>query len=98
MARERQHLGITIDLSREKGLSDFAKSLLKEYYCRKEEKNSQEAFARSAVAYSGGDMKLAQRIYDYASQGWFMFSSPVLSNAVLSGEKVKGRRCWWPLV
>ena len=89
MARERQHLGITIDLSREKGLSDFAKSLLKEYYCRKDEKNSQEAFARAAVAYSSGDMKLAQRIDDYASQGWFMYSSPVLSNAVLPGEKVK---------
>ncbi len=31
MARKRKHLGITIDLSREKGLSEFAISLLKEY-------------------------------------------------------------------
>ena len=33
--------------------------------------------------------KLAQRIYDYASQGWFMYASPVLSNAPLGYAKVK---------
>ena len=33
---------------------------------------------------------LAQRIYDYASKGWFMFSSPLLSNAPAQGEKVRG--------
>ena len=89
MARKREHLGITIDLSREKDLSEFAISLLKEYYCRKDEKNCQEAFARAAVAYCDGDMNVAQRIYDYASKGWFMYSSPVLSNAVLPNEKIK---------
>ena len=47
------------------------------------------AFARAAYAYSFDDKGLAQRIYDYASQGWFMYSSPVLSNAPLPKEKVK---------
>ena len=34
-------------------------------------------------------MKLAQRIYNYASNKWFMFASPVLSNALKPNEKVK---------
>ena len=46
-----------------------------------EEDSPQEAFARAALAFCADDKKLAQRIYDYASQQWFMFSSPILSNA-----------------
>ena len=34
-------------------------------------------------------MELAQRIYDYVSKGWFMFASPVLSNAPLPNKKPK---------
>ena len=85
----RQHLGISIDVKRDRVLSDQAFKLLKDYYCRKDEKSPQEAFARAAVAYSYGDMELAQRIYDGASKGWFMFSSPILSNAPLPDQKAK---------
>lgn len=85
----RQHLGINIDARRDRLLSDQAFKLLKDYYCRKDEKSPQEAFARAAVAYSYGDMELAQRIYDGASKGWFMFSSPILSNAPLPDQKAK---------
>jgi len=85
----REHLGINIDVRRDKSLSDQAFKLLTDYYCRKDEKSPQEAFARAAVAYSAGDMELAQRIYDAASKGWFMFSSPILSNAPLPNEKAK---------
>jgi ribonucleoside-diphosphate reductase alpha chain len=42
------------------------------------------------MAYAEGDQEFAQRIYDYASKRWFMFASPVLSNAPLEGEKPKG--------
>ena len=84
-----QYLGIEIQTKRDKTLSEQSFKLLKDYYCRDGEKSPQMAFARSAVAFCGGNMKLAQRIYDYVSQGWFMYSSPVLSNAVLKGEKVK---------
>jgi len=84
-----QHLGIEIQTKRDKTLSEQSFKLLKDYYCRDDEKSPQMAFARSAVAFCGGNMKLAQRIYDYVSQGWFMYSSPVLSNAVLKGEKAK---------
>ena len=85
----RQHLGITIDARKDRLLSEQAFKLLKDYYCRKDEKTPQEAFARAAVAYSYGDMELAQRIYDGASKGWFMFSSPILSNAPLPDQKAK---------
>ena len=84
-----QHLGIEIDKTRDKILGEQSFKLLKDYYCREDEKSPQMAFARSAVAYCNGNLKLAQRIYDYVSKGWFMYSSPVLSNAPLKGEKVR---------
>ena len=84
-----KHLGVRIDYNRDDNMTEQAVKLLKDYYCRADEKSPQQAFARAAVAYSYGDKKLAQRIYDGASKGWFMFSSPVLSNAPLEGEKVK---------
>jgi len=84
-----QHLGLRIDLVRDELLSDQSLKLLKDYYCREDEESPQHAFARASTAYSYGDKKLAQRIYDYVSKGWFMFASPVLSNAPLKKEKVK---------
>ena len=43
------------------------------------EMSPQDAFARAAMAFSD-DEEHAQRLYDYASKLWFMFSTPVLSN------------------
>jgi ribonucleoside-diphosphate reductase alpha chain len=86
---KKEYLGITIDTTRNEELSPQASTLLKDYYCRDGE-SPQEAFARAAVAYSNGDSDFAQRIYDYASRRWFMFASPVLSNAPLPSEKVRG--------
>ena len=82
-------MGIKIDEARDKLLSEQANKLLKDYYCQTGETSPQQAFARASKAYSYGDMKLAQRIYDYASKGWFMFASPVLSNAPLNNKKIK---------
>ena len=84
-----QHLGIEIQTKRDKDLSEQSFKLLKDYYCREDERSPQMAYARAAVAFCGGNLKLAQRIYDYVSQGWFMYSSPVLSNAIIKGEEVK---------
>ena len=83
-----EYLGIKIDPSRDSILSEQGYKLLSDYYCKSDE-TPQEAFARASVAYSYGDMELAQRIYDGASKGWFMFSSPVLSNAPRLGENAK---------
>jgi ribonucleoside-diphosphate reductase alpha chain len=83
-----EYLGIKIDPSRDSILSEQGYKLLTDYYCINDE-TPQHAFARAAVAYAYGDMELAQRIYDGASKGWFMFSSPVLSNAPMPGEKIR---------
>lgn len=70
--------------------SEQAQKLLKDYYMLPGESSPDHAYARAAVAYCYGDMELAQRIYSYASRGWFMFASPVLSNAPLPGDKPRG--------
>jgi ribonucleoside-diphosphate reductase alpha chain len=86
----KEYLGITIDRTRDKNMSEQAQELVKGYYLRGEEKSPQEAYARACVAYSDGDLDLAQRLYDGVSNGWFMFSSPILSNAPIKGEQAKG--------
>ena len=83
-----ENLGINIELDRDKIITDQAMKLLTDYYCREKEPSPQYAFSRAATCYSPSK-EFAQRIYDYVSKGWFMFASPVLSNAVLPGEKVK---------
>ena len=85
-----KHLGITIDYERDNRLSEQATKLMQDYYMQDGETSPQHAFARASVAYCDGDLDFAQRIYDYASKGWFMFSSPVLSNAPQPDGKVVG--------
>ena len=80
---------IQIDYTRNSLLSEQARTLLTSYYCRDGE-DPQDAYARAATAFCKADYDLAQRIYDYASKGWFMFSSPILSNAPAAGEKIRG--------
>ena len=87
---KKEIFGITIDLKRDELLTDFSKNLLKDYYMCEDEKSPQESFARAASAFSGGDRNLSQRIYDYASKNWFMFSSPILSNAPRGKEDTRG--------
>ena len=84
-----EYVGIKIDRTKDQSLSEQAKKLLTDYYQTKDEVSPQQAYARAAVAYSYDDMELAQRIYDYVSDGWFMFASPVLSNAPMPGEKAR---------
>ena len=83
------YAGVKIDMDNDEILSEQSYKLLSDYYCMDEEVSPQQAFARASTAYSGGDKKLAQRIYDGVSKGWFMFSSPVLSNAPLPSQKAK---------
>ena len=85
-----KYLGITIDRERDKTMTPQALELVKGYYLHKNEKSPQESYARACVAYSGGDLELAQRLYDAVSNGYFMFSSPILSNAPAPGEEAKG--------
>jgi len=93
---KKECCGITIDLGYDNNLTDFSKKLLHDYYMQDHEESPQESFARAAVAFSYNsvdqsyDLSLAQRIYDYAAKGWFMFSSPILSNAPSPGETELG--------
>lgn len=80
---------MNIDYSRDCIFNEQAYKLLREYYMLNEESSPQDAFVRAAEAYSFGDEDFAQRIYDYASKGWFMFASPVLSNAPKKGTPWK---------
>ena len=78
------YIGIQIDYDKEETLSEFSKETLKDRYLWENETHAQEAFARAAVfgaTYRGvTDYDLAQRLYNYASDYWFMFSTPILSN------------------
>lgn len=60
--------------------TEHATKLLQDYYYKYAESTPIEAFKRAAYAYAN-NLDLAERIYTYASKGWFMFSSPILSNA-----------------
>ena len=85
-----KYLGINIDIKRDELLSEQARKVSEDYYCKDKETSPQEGYAREAVvAYCYGDMDLAQRIYDYVSKGWFMYASPVLSNAPKPDEEAK---------
>ena len=70
---------IKTDPSRDALLSEFGRKTLEDRYLLPSEKSPQEAFARAAAAFSD-DEAMAQRIYDYASMLWFMFSTPILTN------------------
>lgn len=70
---------LKLDYSRDSLLDEFAIATLRDRYMVEGETSPQEAFARAAMAFAD-DEAHAQRLYDYASQLWFMFSTPVLSN------------------
>lgn len=70
---------INIDYNRDKYLSEFSIKTLQDRYLVEGEKSPQDAFARAACAFAD-DKDHAQRLYDYASRLWFMFSTPLLSN------------------
>lgn len=83
--------GIKINVEDPAYITDFSRTLLDGFYKRDDESIS-EALARPAVAFSYGDNELAQRIYDYVYNGWFMYASPVLSNARKGAWKSSGKR------
>lgn len=60
--------------------SQHALALLKDYYQQPHDNSPFETLQRAAFFYTK-NTKLAQRIFEYVQKGWFMFSSPVLSNA-----------------
>jgi ribonucleoside-diphosphate reductase alpha chain len=71
--------GLAPDYGRDALLTDFGIATLKDRYLVDGETSPQDAFMRAAKAFADND-EHAQRLYDYASKLWFMFSTPILSN------------------
>ena len=87
-------MSITIRPERDNLLTDYAIGMLKDFYLNEGETSPQEAYVRASNAWSiyKGEMDegLAERLYEYVSKKWFMFASPVLSNAPGRDKKSKG--------
>ena len=58
----------------------FAEELLKKHYCREGE-TIEQAFIRACNCF-GTNQEHSNRLQDYLKKEWFMFSSPILSNAI----------------
>lgn len=67
--------------------SDHALSLLNSYYMKDTDDTPFDAFKRASYAFTP-NKELAERVYEYSVKGWFMFSSPILSNAESSGMPI----------
>jgi ribonucleoside-diphosphate reductase alpha chain len=73
-----EYMGIKIDLERDKLFDELGLKRLKESYMREEEKSPQERFAYVSKAFSSSQ-EHAQRLYEYSSQHWLSYSTPILS-------------------
>ena len=73
-----EYLGIKIDLEKDKLFDELGIKRLKESYMKEDEQSPQHRFAFVAKQF-GTDPEHAQRLYDYASNHWLSFSTPILS-------------------
>lgn len=62
-------------------MTDFALELLDRHYCKPGE-TADDAFRRACNCFAT-NKEHAERLFKYIKSEWFMFSSPILSNAVL---------------
>ena len=72
------YLGIEIDLERDKLFDELGLKRLKESYMREDETSPQQRFAFVSKSFSSNP-EHAQRLYDYASQHWLSYATPILS-------------------
>ena len=68
-----------LSYNRDNYLSEFSIKTSEDRYLVEGETSPQDAFARAAKSFAD-DEEHAQRLYDYASKLWFMFSTPILTN------------------
>jgi ribonucleoside-diphosphate reductase alpha chain len=73
-----EYLGIKIDLERDKLFDELGIKRLKESYMREDETSPQHRFAFVSKAF-GSNAEHSQRLYDYASNHWLSYSTPILS-------------------
>jgi len=70
--------GINVDYSKDNLFDELGIKRLKESYMKDEEVSPQERFAYVSAAF-GSNKKHSQRLYDYASNHWLSYSTPILS-------------------
>ena len=69
---------IRVDYTRDGLFDELGILRLKESYMRDEEKSPQERFAYVSKAF-GSNLEHSQRLYDYSSNHWLSYSTPILS-------------------
>jgi len=72
------YLGITIDYEKDKLFDELGIKRLKESYMKDDETSPQHRFAFVSSSF-GSNPEHSQRLYDYASNHWLSFSTPILS-------------------
>jgi ribonucleoside-diphosphate reductase alpha chain len=70
--------GIKVDYSRDGLFDDLGKTRLRESYMKDDEVSPQERFAYVSSVF-GSNKEHAQRLYDYSSNHWLSYSTPILS-------------------
>jgi ribonucleoside-diphosphate reductase alpha chain len=70
--------GIRVDYSRDNLFDELGKIRLKESYMKDGEVSPQERFAFVSSTFSSNP-EHAQRLYDYSSQHWLSYATPILS-------------------
>ena len=80
----KEYLGVVIDYSRDGLIPEQGIKMLTEkgFYKKEWEESPQETLTRTVTCYSFGDYEFAQRMYDYASKGWYTNASPVITSAM----------------
>ncbi len=72
------YLDINIDYSRDQLFDELGLKRMRESYMKESENSPQERFAFVSSSFAT-DLAHAQRLYDYASQHWLSYSTPILS-------------------
>ena len=75
---KKDYLGIQIDLSKDKLFDKLGIQRLQESYMKEDETSPQERFAFVSTSFAS-NLEHAQRLYNYASDHWLSYSTPILS-------------------
>jgi ribonucleoside-diphosphate reductase alpha chain len=73
-----EYMGVKIDLEKDKLFDELGIKRLQESYMKDDETSPQQRFAFVSKSF-GSNPEHAQRLYDYASNHWLSYSTPILS-------------------
>lgn len=73
-----EYMGVKIDLEKDKLFDELGIKRLQESYMRDDETSPQQRFAYVSSSF-GSNVEHSQRLYNYASNHWLSYSTPILS-------------------